>query len=340
MLHERLVEHAQEARQRVPERLLEDDQPRPRFVDGGRPLPPHLAGLPRRGNLYPQRVEQIARLRHGQVGPVTHREQVRDPPVFLHQRPAGDLGRMRREHELDLQADDDRVQRVGRDAGAAEASKRFVARADLRKRLRVAFVEPAAADPVMLLGNVRQREEVRERPRDGQRFVDGHALEDAGQRVEIRIVPAASALRQRTDPLDGFIERVVLLPPQRFAQQFAQQPHIVPQGFREILGHGGSVLRREAAVGGGRWARGRWAVGGGRWAHWAVGGGRWAHWAVGGGRWATVGGGRWATVPLAAGFARTTGQLVGHVGSTCSRELPSADCPTASAGYQREAALR
>ena len=255
VLDERRVEHAQEARQRVPERLLEDDQPGPRLVDGRGPLAPHLARLPRRGNLDAQRVEQIARLGQREIGPVAQREQVRDAPVLLHQRAARDLGRMRREHQLDLQPDDHGVQRVGGDAGAAQASERLVARADLGRRLRIALVEAAAADPVVLLGDVRQRQEVRERARDRQRLVDRHPLEDAGQRVEIGIVAAAGALRQRADALDRFVQRVVLLPPQRFAQQLAEQPDVVSQGFREIFGHGRSVLRREggpSALGGRR----------------------------------------------------------------------------------------
>ena len=108
----------------------------------------------------------------------------------------------------------------------------------------------------MLLGDVRQREEMRKRARDRQRLVNRHPLEDACQRLERRIVPSAGALRQRAYPLDGFVQGMILLPPQRFAQQLAKQPHIVAQRFREIVGHGGSVLRREAGFGAGRWALG------------------------------------------------------------------------------------
>ena len=132
VLDQRLVEHAQEARQRVPQRLLEHDQSGARLVDGGGALAPHLAGLPCRGNLDAQRVEQLARLRHREIGPVAQREQVRDSAVLLHQRPARHLGGMRREHQLDAQPDHHRVQRVGRDAGAAQPSECLVARSDLR----------------------------------------------------------------------------------------------------------------------------------------------------------------------------------------------------------------
>ena len=93
--------------------------------------------------------------------------------------------------------------------------------------------------------------------RDRQRLVNRHPLEDACQRLECRIVPSAGALRQRAYPLDGFVQGMILLPPQRFAQQLAKQPHVVAQRFREIVGHGRSVLRQEA----GFW---RWAVGVGR----------------------------------------------------------------------------
>ena len=96
---------------------------------------------------------------------------------------------------------------------------------------------------MVLLGDVRQRQEVREGARDRQRLVDRHPLEDAGQRVEVGLVAAARALRQRAHALDRVVQRVALLPPQRFAQQFAQQADIVSEGFGKILGHGGSVRR-------------------------------------------------------------------------------------------------
>ena len=82
------------------------------------------------------------------------------------------------------------------------------------------------------------------------------------QRGEIRVVPAAGALRQRADALDHVVERLTLLAPQRLAQQLAQQPHVVSQGFGRSSGTGGvySDGKQPSALGAGRWALGGWRL--------------------------------------------------------------------------------
>ncbi len=159
-------------------------------------------------------------------------EQVRDVFELLHQGPARDLGGVRGEHQLDAQAADGLVQPVGRDAGGDEPAKRLVARSDLGRRGLVALIVAAAPDAMVLLGDVGQVEEVGEGARDRQRLVDGHLLEDAGQRRKVGVAAAARLLGQRADPLDQVEDRLALVAPQRLAQQLAQQPDIFPQCLR------------------------------------------------------------------------------------------------------------
>ncbi len=89
----------------------------------------------------------------------------------------------------------------------------------------------------MLLGDIGQVEELRKRPRDWQGFVHRHLLEDAGQRREVRVAPAARLLRQGTDPLHGVVGGLALLAAQGLAQQLAKQSHIVPQRLGQFVSH-------------------------------------------------------------------------------------------------------
>ena len=66
----------------------------------------------------------------------------------------------------------------------------------------VAKIRAPATDPVMLLGDIGEIEELRERARDGKRFLDGHLLEQPRQRGEVGVAAAARFLRQRADALD------------------------------------------------------------------------------------------------------------------------------------------
>ena len=116
---------------------------------------------------------------------------------------------MRREDQLDVQRRDRRVQTRRRAMPArAQPPERLVARADLRRRVRIALVDAAAPDPVMLLGDVGEREEVRERARDRQRLVDRHRSSTPVSASKSASLPAAGALRQRAHALDGLVERV------------------------------------------------------------------------------------------------------------------------------------
>ena len=232
VLHQRRVERAEKRRHRVPQRLLEDGHPRARLVDRRGPPLPHLAGLPGGADLDAEGVDQVLVLGRRQVRPIAQLQQVGDALELLHQRPAGDLGRMRGEDQLDAQAADRLVQPIGRDAGGDEPPERLVARSDLRRRRLVALVVAATADAVMLLGDVGQIEKMREGAGHRQRLLHGHLLEDAGQRREVGVAAAPRLLRQRAHALDQLEDRLPFVPPQRLAEQLAQQPDVLSQRLR------------------------------------------------------------------------------------------------------------
>jgi hypothetical protein len=78
---------------------------------------------------------------------------------------------MRGQHKLDLQPADRAVKSVWRDAGLQEAGEDFIDRSGLRSRAGP-LILTSASDAVMLFGDIRQREKVRERPRDRYRGAD------------------------------------------------------------------------------------------------------------------------------------------------------------------------
>ena len=102
-------------------------------------------------------------------------------------------------------------------------------------------IRTPSADPVMLLGDIGEVEELRERARDGKRFLDGHLLEQPRQRGEVGVAAASRFLRQRAHALHAIEGRLAFLSPKRFAQQLPKQAHVVSQGFGQLVAHGGVV---------------------------------------------------------------------------------------------------
>jgi hypothetical protein len=100
----------------------------------------------------------------------------------------------------------------------------------------------------MLLGDVGEVQEVRERAGHRQRFADGHPLEDAAQRLEVLAAAGARALGQGPDALHRVVQLVPLLPPERLAQQLAQQAHIVSKRLGELVAHETSLSRGHRAA--------------------------------------------------------------------------------------------
>ena len=116
--------------------------------------------------------------------------------------------------------------------------ERFLDRRQLRTAAKLPLQFPAPPHPVMLFGDVGEVEEVGEAARHGQRRRNRHRPQLSGERLEV-VARAAAArpLRQRADPLDPFEVRHALVAAQRFAEQFAEQPHVVAERLVRIAGH-------------------------------------------------------------------------------------------------------
>ena len=134
---------------------------------------------------------------------------------------------------------------LGGQAGGHEAWQRLLDRARLWTAVRIALIGTAAPHAVVLLGDVREVEEVREAPRDRHRGVGRHRAQLAGQRLE----PIVGVGRRRgatvsRAPAPARRARTAhaLLGAQRLAQQSAEEPHVVPKRLVRVFVHVAIIL--------------------------------------------------------------------------------------------------
>ena len=120
-------------RHRVPQALLEDDEAAAHLVDRRGPLLAHLARRPRRSRSHGGARQRAPRVRErsdlaGRVRPVPGNAVVLlDDPAARH------LGRVRGQHQLDLQRAHGLVQPVRRDARREQTREAVLARSALRR---------------------------------------------------------------------------------------------------------------------------------------------------------------------------------------------------------------
>ena len=179
----------------------------------------------------------VGSLGRGEIDAILRGQRPGDAQVLLNQRSPGNRRRMCGQHQLHAQRRGCRVQRIRRHARGEQARERLVARAALRRRRRVAQIFAPAANPVVLLGDVRERQKMRERARDGHGRFDRQRTKQFRQRVEVPIASAAAALRKGADPFDDMEECGTLTEPQRVAEQPAEKPDVVAQALMRIADH-------------------------------------------------------------------------------------------------------
>jgi hypothetical protein len=87
---------------------------------------------------------------------------------------------------------------------------------------------------MVLLGHVRQVQEVRERASQRDRCVDRQFAELGCQRLEVAVGPGPGGLGHSTDSLDRLEKPRPFMLAQRFAQEFSEEPNILSQRFVRI----------------------------------------------------------------------------------------------------------
>ena len=162
---EPLDEGALELGDRIPEALLEEPQPLPDLVDDPRPLGADLVRLPEQRDLLGEPVLEPLPLREGRALVVEAGQERGDPPVGLEDGAARCLGRVGREDELDPEPRACRLDLGLVDPAPVELRERIGER--FARNPPLGLVLAAPTDPVVLLGDVDELEEQRERPQHG-----------------------------------------------------------------------------------------------------------------------------------------------------------------------------
>ena len=196
----------------------------------------HFVGLPGGRNLPLKIGERLFLLVRRQVGPIAKRQNLRDAIVFLQQRAAHDLGGMRREDQLDPHRGDGGGQRVGGDTALAQSREGLGGRSALRPPVRIARMIAPAMHAMVLLGDVGQRQEMRERAGHGQRRGHRHVAQQPIDVLELA-VERARPLGRLAHLLDLLEDLVAFVMPQHAAEHLAEQAHVVSQRLVRIDTH-------------------------------------------------------------------------------------------------------
>ena len=96
-----------------------------------------------------------------------------------------------------------------------------------RRRARIAQIRAPPPHPVVLFGDVGQRQKMRKCARDRDRRLDGQPPQQVRQRVEVAVAAGPAALRQRAHALDDVEQRGSFPELEGFSQQPAKQSHVV-----------------------------------------------------------------------------------------------------------------
>ncbi len=230
-VEQRPIQLAQVGGQGVPQDLIEQHQPGPGLVDRGGAPAPQLIGLPDGLDLAPQVLRRRRPLLGQQVGPVARRQRLGDAPVLLQQGPARRLGGVGGQHQLHVQRAHRLVQPLGRHPALQEPGEGLGDGPAGPRRAQALAPQP---HPVLLLGDVGERQEVGEGPGQRHRLGHGQRPQQRPQRLR-RLRPAgAGLLGQGPHPLHQRVQRGALLGAQGLAQQIAQQAHVLAQPLVDV----------------------------------------------------------------------------------------------------------
>ena len=125
---------------------------------------------------------------------------------------------------------------VGRDPCLPQSRERLGGGAALRLPVRIARMVAAAMHAVVLLGDVGQRQEMRERAGDGQRRCDRHVAQQPVDVLELA-VERARPLGGLAHLLDLLEDLVPFVMPQHAPEHLPEQAHVVSQRLVRIDNH-------------------------------------------------------------------------------------------------------
>ncbi|MNO82171.1 hypothetical protein D3C76_734340 [compost metagenome] len=201
------------------------------FVHRRRARAADLLGVPGFGDQALQGGLDLLALGTGQITVILSRQLRGDGVVLLDQRATRDFGRVRGQHQFNLQSPQLPGQRVGTMALGAQASEQFGQHPGFERRL---LRRLPTVNQLVLLGDIGQVEKLIERPRYRQQLVFGQLVE-AGAELGVHGAAPVS-LGAFADLLDLVEKTVAILFTNGVAQQLTQQVNVLAQACINI-GH-------------------------------------------------------------------------------------------------------
>ena len=218
----------EQTRRRLPQAPLHEPEALADLVDDARAARAHLVGLPEDRDLLGERVLDLGAARGRQLRVVERPQEPRDPLVRGEDRPPRRLGRMRGEDELDRDPRGRPAQLLLGDPRVAEPRERLGQRLALHAAL--ALPGAAAADPVMLLGDVRELEIEGERAQHRRLLPRRQPVHGLGQLGRGGRVALPAGACEAPDPLLELEQPLALLLDEHAPEQVAEQADVPAKG--------------------------------------------------------------------------------------------------------------
>jgi len=231
---ERRIRLAQHVGHGSPQRVLDGGKAPLGLFHRGRAVAADFLGVPDLGDQPLQLQLDAGTLGRRQVGMVARRQLLGDGVVLLDQGAPGNLGGVGGQDQLDFQPADLARQEFFVVPGGLEALEQVGKHAGLERR---GLPGTAAANLVVLLGDVGQVEELVERTGHRQQFVLIEAVQRLGQQLRALLGPAPRRLGTLADAFDLVEEQIAVLRTDGVAEQFSQQVYVVAQARIDDFRH-------------------------------------------------------------------------------------------------------
>ena len=217
------------------------------LVHHRQPVGPQHAGAPQGEHGGAQGSVVVGGLFRGHGHPVPGIQQAGHLPLAVQDALAADLGGVGRQHRRNQGMTEGLGQGLAADAGFGQTLQ-GAGQAAFPRLGAGDFMGAAAADVVLIFGDVGEVQEIGEGPHHGEHGVPGQVVEDGGQLVPgRRLLVPGEAHGDLADGLDGGEGLAALLFAHGVAEEATEEADVLPQGL-VLVGGGREVGRRGGSV--------------------------------------------------------------------------------------------
>jgi hypothetical protein len=222
-----MLQFAVELRHDVHERRAEEDEARADLVEHRRRSRPEVVRSPqlldRRPELEPCELEVAGQERA--LVEVAHEGE--DAGELLHRRPAPRLGGMSGEHEANLRATEERLERTSARAPVREDPEPLLERSSPHGGARLRLAHPQTPDALVVLGQVHELQVSREGARQHLGLLGRGRGHERRELLGGALPAGVKGLRESPDPLLEVERGPALVGDDHLAEQVPEQAHVV-----------------------------------------------------------------------------------------------------------------